>query len=67
MNSAAIILVLGGIVCLILSGFMMYKLMPRDGRPPPAWMKSENGETAMALGQFILMVAGVALLAKALF
>jgi uncharacterized iron-regulated membrane protein len=67
MTSAAIVLFLSGIVCLILSGFMMYRLMPREGRPAPAWMKSENGETAMALGQFILMVAGVALLAKALF
>ncbi|MEW5863710.1 MAG: hypothetical protein AB1773_08970 [Pseudomonadota bacterium] len=65
MNFAGVVLFLSGIVCLIVSGFMMYKLIPREGRPPPAWMKSETGETVMALGQFILLVVGVALLAKA--
>jgi uncharacterized iron-regulated membrane protein len=65
MSFAGVVLFLSGIVCLIVSGFMMYKLIPREGRPPPAWMKSETGETAMALGQFILLVVGVALLAKA--
>lgn len=67
MNSATTILVLSGLVCLLLSGFMIYKLIPREGRPAPAWMKSDSGETAMALGQFILMVSGLALLAKAVF
>jgi hypothetical protein len=59
-------LVLGGIVCLLVSGFMMYKLVPRDGQPAPAWRKTDSGETVAALTLFILMVAGVALLAKAL-
>lgn len=67
MNSATVILLLSGIACLLISGFMMYKLVPREGRAASAWMKSDTGETAMALGQFTLMVAGLALLAKAIF
>lgn len=35
----------------------MYYLIPRAGRPPSPWMQSELGETTMALGQFILLVA----------
>lgn len=56
-----------GLVCLLVSGFMMYKLVPREGRPTPPWTKTEYGETAMALGQFILLVAGISLLAKGIF
>ena len=67
MNSATVILLLSGIVCLLISGFMMYKLIPREGRAASAGMKTDAGETAMALGQFTLMVAGLALLAKAIF
>jgi hypothetical protein len=66
MNSATVILLVSGIVSLLLSGFMMYWMIPRDGQPAPAWKKTDWGETAMALGQFVLMVAGVALLAKAI-
>jgi hypothetical protein len=64
MNSASVVLILSGIVCLLVSGFMMYKMIPREGQPAPAFMKTNSGETAMALGQFILMVAGLALVAK---
>jgi hypothetical protein len=63
-NFATTTLVLGGIACLIVSGYMMYRLIPREDRPTPSWMKSDSGETTMALAQFILMVAGLALLAK---
>lgn len=56
-----------GLVCLFVSGLIMYKLIPREGRPPSPWMKTESGETAVALGQFILLVAGIALLAKGIF
>jgi hypothetical protein len=61
------VLIVCGLVCLFVSGLMMYKLIPREGRPPSPWMKTGSGETAVALGQFILLVAGVALLAKGIF
>jgi hypothetical protein len=66
MNSATVILVSSGIACLLVSGLVMSKLTPRGGREAPAWMKTEFGQTAMALGFFILMIAGVAMIAKAL-
>ena len=66
MISAVAVLLGLGTVCLLVSGFLMYKMMPRDGEPPFGWMRTESGETAMALSQFILMIAGLAFFAKAL-
>ncbi|MCD6042646.1 MAG: hypothetical protein K0R40_2249 [Burkholderiales bacterium] len=67
MSAMTVVLAASGIVCLLISAFMMYKMIPREGVPPPAWMKSDVGESGMALGQFTLMVAGLALLAKSVF
>lgn len=64
MISASAVFIVSGILCLFLSGFVMYKLMPREGRPASSWTKTEFGETGVALGQFILLVAGLALVAK---
>jgi hypothetical protein len=44
----------------------MYKMIPRRGQAPWVWMQTETGETTVALGQFVLMIAGVALIAKAI-
>ena len=66
MISSSAILVVSGLVCLVISGYGLYRMIPREGRPVAPWMKGESGETAMALGQFTLMVAGIALLAKGL-
>ena len=66
MNSATVVLVSSGIVCLLVSWFMMSRMTPREDQAAPAWMKTEFGQTATALGLFILTVAGVALLARAL-
>lgn len=67
MTSTSIVLIVAGVICLAVSAYAMYRMVPRKGRSASRWMSSESGETAMALGQFILMVAGLALLAKALF
>jgi NO-binding membrane sensor protein with MHYT domain len=66
MTSASVVLIVLGIVCLFLSGLMMYKLTPREGRPSP-WTKTDLRETSAALTQFILLIAGVALLVKGVF
>lgn len=66
MTSAVVVYVFSGAVCLLVSGFLMYKMIPREGQAPFAWMQTESGETAMALSQFILMIAGLAFFAKAL-
>ena len=66
MISSSAVLVASGVVCLVISGYALYRMIPREGRPAAPWMNGESGETAMALGQFTLMVAGIALLAKGL-
>jgi hypothetical protein len=59
------VLAVSGVICLLISAFLMYKMVPRGDKAPP--VQGDFGETGMALGQFILMVAGLALLAKAIF
>lgn len=66
MSFSTVVLGVLGAGCLLASGFLMYKMIPRQGQPPFAWMSTESGETATALGQFILMIAGLAFFAKAL-
>ncbi len=66
MTTAVAVLVVLGALCLLVSGLLMYKMIPREGQTPSAWMTTESGETAMALGQFVLMIAGLAFFAKAL-
>ena len=67
MFSSSAVLIVCGIICLFFSAWMMHKMVPREGRPPPPWTKTEFSETSVALGQFILMVAGVALMVKGIF
>lgn len=60
------ILSFSGLVCLVLSGILMFKMIPRQGKATWSWMQSETGETTVALSQFTLMIVGVALIAKAI-
>lgn len=64
MNPTSAILIVSGVLCLGISVWMMPKLRPRDGGPPSLRARTENRETAAALGMFTLFIAGIALLAK---
>ena len=64
MNGA---LIIAGLACLTLCGFLLYKLMPQEGRPPSPWVNTDNRGTAAALGLLILLLAGLSMLAKGLF
>jgi hypothetical protein len=66
MSYAAVVLVLSGLICLAISGVLLYHMIPREGREAPAAPESDFRETGFALSQFILMIAGVALLIKGL-
>jgi hypothetical protein len=66
MSLATVVFLVLGAVCLLASGVLMYKMIPRRGRPPFVLMRTESGETAVALSQFILMIAGLAFFAKAI-
>jgi hypothetical protein len=67
MNPATVTYALAGIACLLMSGYMMYKSVPREGQPPWSWTNTEFRETSVSLGQFALLIAGLALLGKAVF
>lgn len=63
----SVILIVSGIVCLFLSIFLVAKLRPREDRPPSPWMRTEFRATSLALGTFILFIAGSALVMKGFF
>jgi hypothetical protein len=44
----------------------MYRMIPREGHSTSPWMHSYFGETGVAMTQFTLMIAGLALVAKGL-
>ncbi len=67
MISTSAILIIGGIVCVVLSVFLMSKLKPQEGKPPSAWLKTEGRATSVALAVFLLFIAGGALMAKGIF
>lgn len=60
------ILSISGLVCLALSGILMSRMIPRQGKATWSWMQTDTGETTVALSQFILMIVGAALIAKAI-
>jgi hypothetical protein len=61
------ILIITGLVCLLLCGFLLYKLMPQDGQPPSPWTSTDTRGTAVALGLLVLLLAGISMVAKGLF
>jgi hypothetical protein len=60
-------LVISGLVCLTACGFLLYKLMPQEGRPPSPWVSTDSRGTAAALGLLVLLLAGLSMMAKGLF
>ena len=63
----AILLIVAGAICVLLSGVMVYKLPPREGRPPSAWASTEARATASAMLTMILFCTGAVLVAKGIF
>ena len=61
------ILILSGIVCLILSGFMVRRLRPQEGVEPSFWTKTEFRATSVALGLVSLIALGGGLMLKGIF
>ena len=61
MNS---MLIIAGLACLAVCGFLFYKLMPHDGKEPSAWTGTDTRGTAVALGLLVLLLAGASMVAK---
>lgn len=66
MSLATVVFSIFGALCLFVSGWLMFKMIPRKGQQTFVWMRTESGETVTALGQFILLITGLAFIAKAL-
>lgn len=57
-------LIAAGVACLIVGTLLMRLQIPREDRPPSAWMQTDVGSTTLAMGTFMLLVAGIALVFK---
>jgi hypothetical protein len=64
MFSTSGILIISGVFCLGLCGFLLYKLAPQEGRPRSAWTNTDFRGTSAAMGLLILMITGISLVVK---
>ena len=53
-----------GLACLSLAGFVMYSVLPREGRPESVWTKTEMRSTILALGLVATVIFGIALVVR---
>lgn len=60
-----VLLAMVGLACLGGSGFVLYKVAPREGRPARAWLEKDGPATAVALGLMMLGTLGIAFLIQA--
>ena len=67
MISASGILGVSGAVCVFLSMFLFHTSVPREGKPPSAWTRTETRAVASAMLVLALFLTGLTLLAKAIF
>ena len=58
------VLALSGVLCLLLCVLTLYKTMPREGKPPSAWVRTETRAVSMAMLVLILLFGGITRLAK---
>jgi hypothetical protein len=65
--SNSVILIVAGLACLSVCGFLFYKLLPQEGKPPSAWTGTDTRGTAVAMGLLVLLLAGIGMLAKGIF
>ncbi|MEX2240585.1 MAG: hypothetical protein WD775_07810 [Burkholderiales bacterium] len=62
LTSAAFIL--AGIACIGLSGYTLYAVSPKDGKPPTFWTRTEARSTTLALALVTAFVIGGGLMLK---
>lgn len=53
-----------GAICLGLSGCMLYYTVPREGRPPTAWTKTETRAMSTAMLFLLLFFSGIIMVLK---
>ena len=57
-------LIVSGVVCVLLSALIFYKLKPQEGQPPSAWIASDFRGSAMAIALLCLFLAGIGMFLK---
>jgi hypothetical protein len=57
-------LVGSGLACLSFAGFVLYSVLPREGRPESVWTKTEMRSTLFALGLVTTVIFGIALVVR---
>ena len=62
-----LVLMFSGTACLLLGGGLLYKTMPRQGRPDSVWTRTEGRVMAIVMLVLMLLFAGVAMLLKGVF
>jgi hypothetical protein len=62
---ASATLVMAGAGCLIMTIFMLRLVLPREGKAPSAWTRTEMRAMGTAVLVMVLLIAGVVMLAKA--
>ena len=62
LTSAA--LIVAGIACIALSGYVLYAVSPREGKPPTFWTRTEARSTTLALVLVTAFVIGGGLVLK---
>lgn len=59
-------LVGAGVACLSFAGFVLYGVLPREGKPESVWTKTEMRSTIFALSLVTTIVFGLALVVRGL-
>ena len=67
MMSASAMIGISGAACLFLAFFLFYTTVPREGKPPSAWTRTDTRATATAMLVLLLFFTGATLLAKSFF
>jgi hypothetical protein len=62
-----VVLMLSGLLCLALGGGLLYKTMPREGRPDSVWTRTEGRVMTVVMSVLMLLFGGVAMLLKGVF
>lgn len=67
MIPTSVILIVSGVACLGIFGFIAYTIRPRGENTTTFWTRTETRATASALGLLILFITGGSLVAKGIF
>lgn len=60
-------LILAGIACIGLSGYTLYALIPKEGKPATFWTRTEARSTTLTLVIVTAFVMGGGLILKGIF